>query len=111
MKVCIEPDCWWPATAGTRCAEHNRQWRRVHKDPKYATKTHRGVIRDTRCACCGTTGDLCRDHLPDGTYQTLCRSCNGSKSGRVTEDQHCPQHGGVIVDRGNGANGNDDRDY
>lgn len=92
MKVCLEPGCWQP-TPDTRCAEHQRAWRKRVKDPVYATPAHRGVVRDDRCACCGSVEDLCRDHMVTG-YQTLCRSCNGSKGGKVMVDERCPMHGG-----------------
>lgn len=102
MKVCIEEGCWQP-TPNTRCAEHEREFRRP-KDRKYG-RGHRAQPLDAVCACCGSTEDLCRDHVRTQVvpglghyrtdYQTLCRSCNGSKGGRVMTGTTCPMHGGV----------------
>lgn len=93
MKVCIEDGCWQP-TPDTRCPEHQREFRRP-KDRKYG-RGHRAQAVGPVCVCCGATEDLCRDHDGAG-YQTMCRSCNGSKGGNVMADQRCPKHGGTVV--------------
>lgn len=110
LKLCVVAGCM-NATAGSRCAEHERAHQRARNaDPKrkaYRDPAYRAIPLGGVCACCGSTEDLTRDHVHPLTLrpasrstewiQLLCRSCNGSKGGQVMADHRCPQHGGEVL--------------
>lgn len=115
LKVCIEPGCF-KATAGTRCADHEREWQRARNQRKGLAYNRRAYRRLSTagavCACCGGGDDLTRHHviplaysvaepaLPDWArghpIVAMCRRCNSSVADRFMLTRECPMHGGTV---------------
>ena len=79
-----------PAWKATKEASRNRPSSHARGyDNNHRKLAKQAIKRDGRCLRCGTTDDLCGDHVDPARkgatdltvedYQTLCRSCNGSK--------------------------------
>lgn len=121
MKICIAPGCW-NVTAGTRCAQHEREWQRARNGRRqklaYNKRTYRaGSLAGALCVCCGSGEDLTRHHvtplatlrgdratvaeLPDWAcgfpVVAMCRRCNSSIADRIMLTRECPMHGGEIA--------------
>lgn len=89
MKMCLDCGRAADGSRGTRCKTCQRKARRPYNGTAYRQTPLSAV-----CACCGTAGDLTRDHIVPlaaggtnhpGNIRTLCRPCNSS----AKDTGHC----------------------
>jgi 5-methylcytosine-specific restriction endonuclease McrA len=87
LKLCIEAGCN-VLTSGTRCTDHQRQWKRWRNQSAKAAADQ--VKREPRCSVCGATDDLTAQHpiprskggAPEHVDETLCRRHNSQRGTR-----------------------------
>ena len=108
MRVCSTPGCpeLFPASEGSRCANHRRQAERARRPQgnPYSTTGHRRfrntvLTRDPICTACHQALSTVADHYPrtrreledaglnpnDPTYgRGLCKSCHDTHTAHTT---------------------------